>query len=170
MNDSTLVLDSVAGPMVGGSKYIYVVTAVAVVIVVVSVIALVRCSNKNVQKIDPQLSTNDRDPNVAEPVALEVLNCIYERQEQPGTFEHIIYFTLQEAADYFRFFIHDELVGEGTFESLDIRYSPPYRRVVFVTSDQPSLPMVVSVESLAGGKLIGRGSLNMTRACYHDNP
>jgi len=97
---------------------------------------------------------------------LEVLNCIFERQN--AVFEHVIYFTLQDDADNFKFFVNAELIGNGSFDDLDIRYSPPYRRVVFMTSDRPKLPLRLQVEAFSKDKLVGTGVLVMTKSCYHD--
>ena len=100
-------------------------------------------------------------------VALEVLNCVYERTQEPGTYEHIVYFTLQEEADYFRVYIGDEVVMQGGIDALDLRYAPPYRRVVLVTQEPPKLPMSVAVHAFNGATLIGKGTLEMTKMCYH---
>ena len=102
------------------------------------------------------------------PEQLQVLNCIKERPEEPGTFEHVIYFTLQDSADYFRFEINGMQIGAGSFDELDVRYAPPFRRVVFVTTQAPELPMELQVEALSKGKVIGRGMLAMSELCYHD--
>ena len=60
-------------------------------------------------------------------------------------------------------------MGEGNFEDLDIRFAPPYRSVIFVTTVKPVLPLDIKVETYNNqGFLQGEGSLHMTQLMYHN--
>ena len=106
--------------------------------------------------------------SVVIPESLQVLVNV-QTARTPSLKECIIYFTYQGAADAFRFFINGTLIGEGSIEELDIRYSPPYRRVQFATAESLVLPLDVTMESYdAQGYLLGRGRLLMEKYTYHD--
>jgi hypothetical protein len=103
---------------------------------------------------------------------IDVFNRITEREDEKGTFEHVMYSTMQEEANFCRYFIDDQMIGEGSYDVLDSRYCPPYRRVVFVTQETPVLPMKIRAEnhiSNADGTttLVGRGDLTMFDTTYH---
>ena len=107
----------------------------------------------------------------ATPVVLQVLANVQAASStsSPSLQECIIYFTYQEAAEAFRFFINGTLIGEGSIEELDIRYALPYRRVQFATAETLVLPLDVTMESYdAKGYLLGRGRLLMETYTYHD--
>ena len=139
---------------------------IAIVLLIVGVVvAAIMCGKKTTTPLlTAQVLNNQSSQKV-----LEVLDCVYERTLEPGTFEHIVYFTFQEDADFFRFFINNELVLEGTIETLDLRYENPYRRAVLVTQERPNLPFSLSIIALNKSRtVVGKGVLNMTKMCYHD--
>jgi len=145
------------------TKWCWVLFGVAVLLGVVMVGVLLATNKSN--KAAPSTRVADPSDGV---VKLKVLNSI-RAGVKPDTFEHVIYFTLQDDAELFRFLINDRLVGQGNFEDLDIRFAPPYRRVIFVTKVRPVLPLHVVVESYdKDGMLIGEGDLAMTQFSYHD--
>ena len=152
-----------------------IIIALAIIVVLAFMFFMFKCFNtkkttpvQNPLPNQQQQQQQQQQPDLP-PTNLVVLNCVTERQNERGTYEHVIYFSLQEEATYFRFFINNQLIGKGSFEDLDIRYAPPFRRVIFVTTDIPKLPMTVKVEALGNGKLIGRGELPMQHLCYHPN-
>ena len=148
------------------------VIAILIIVTIAIMCGVVICMmNKSASPLDavksPMILPPVNKQGRVVPQMLNVLNCVTERVQEPGTFEHVIYFSLQEDASYFRFFINNQMIGQGSFEDLDIRYAPPDRRVVFVTTDVPQFPMKVRVEALASNVIIGMGELDMKRMCYN---
>ena len=132
-------------------------------------VILVALSRDGSSKEEPPDSKIIPSPVLVKPAVpkLHVENSIRPGVD-PNTFEHIIYFTFQEEAELFRFLINDQVVGQGTFDELDIRFAPPYRRVIFITEVEPELPIKVSMESFnRNGILIGEGELVMDKYSYH---
>jgi hypothetical protein len=168
---SPLVLYSVDTPYKNPTNWCWVLFGVALLLGICMFVVLFLANKSN--------KTSSQDQNNAEeeekaPVSgiprLQVLNSIREGVKAK-TFEHVIYFSLQDDAELFRFLINDRLIGQGNFEALDIRFSPPYRRVIFVTEVKPALPLHVVVESYdKEGTLIGEGDLTMTKFTYHNKP
>jgi hypothetical protein len=111
------------------------------------------------------ITSPKKEPPKEKITPITVLNSIYKNDELE--FEHIIYFTLQESADNFKFYIDNKLISSGDFESLDVRYDPPFRRVVLATKSPPNLPLTLKVEAFHGPQKIGSGILEMTKSSYH---
>ena len=143
---------------------VVVVAAVVAIVVAVSMKKKKKKNKKGDEGKEEEGTSSSSD--LLDVPKLQVLTCV---RPVEGNYHYVIYFTFQEKAQLFRFFINDMLVGDGSFEKLDIRYSPPYRRVAFETKVAPKLPVKISVQAFSQkGVIVGAGTQVMRKLCYHN--
>ncbi len=157
--DSPLFLEDAAAPTgkVQCPTWVKCLIAFLVLALISVVIMLV------VQKVDkkPDASKDLKQVRVRN---LEVQGAV-RPTSRVDVWDHVLYFTFQEDADYFKFYINDQMVGSGTFEELDLRYDPagPYRRAAIQSSISGEHPVRYKIETFDQNvNLIGQGEQTMT--------